>query len=172
MQVRRIHSTIGLVLISTLLLVVIGSHYVVQGAGTDSPGSDKQATKNAYQKGVDRANAGQFEEALELFKKARKEEPNNPDVLNMLAFSQRKTGKIDQAIENYQKALSLRPRFPEAREYLGEAYLQAALKQLKTLEEYGSDGEEQYRELKEAIKEAVKNLDGSSGETSQQDDGW
>lgn len=158
MKVRTSRSTFGLVLISAMFLVLIGSQYVALGAGSESSSSEKKATQSAYQKGVDRANQGQYEEALSLFKKALKEEPNNADVLNMLAYSQRKTGKVERAIENYKKALSIRPQFPEAREYLGEAYLQAALEQLKTLEEYGAEGEEQHRELKQAIRDAAAKL--------------
>ena len=49
----------------------------------------------------------------------------------MLAFSERKQGNLDEAFEYYAKALALRPKFPEAREYLAEAHIQAALKELK-----------------------------------------
>lgn len=172
MTVKRTSSSIGWMVISVFVLVVVGSPLVVQAAGTESDDSEEKATQSVYQQGVDRANEGQYEEALSLFKKALKQEPKNPEVLNMLAFSQRKTGKVDQAIENYKKALSIRPRFPEAREYLGEAYLQAALEQLKTLEQYGTEGEEQYRELKQAIAEAAGKIDSASGESQSEDDSW
>ena len=91
-------------------------------------------------------------------KQASRKAPHDPDILNMLAYSQRKLGRTDEAIVNYHKALALRARFPEAREYLGEAYLQAALEQLRILKTYGADGEEGREELIEAFKEAAATL--------------
>ena len=73
----------------------------------------------------------------------------------MLAFSQRKLGKFDDAFANYSKALKLRPRFPEAREYLGEAHIQAALREIETLKSYGVDGKEQLGDLVKALKDAA-----------------
>jgi len=35
----------------------------------------------------------------------------------------RMTGKVQDSMKNYQKALELKPNFPEAREYYGEAFL-------------------------------------------------
>ena len=54
-------------------------------------------------------------------------------MLNMLAYVQRKLGQTDEALESYRKALKLRPQFPEAREYLGEVYIQASLEQIDIL---------------------------------------
>ena len=96
--------------------------------------------------------------AMDLFDQALKEDPKNPDVLNMLAHSQRKIGKIDQAIANYKKALELRPHFPEAREYLGEAYIQASLEQIGILKSYKDEGAEQLEDLTKALKDGAKSL--------------
>jgi hypothetical protein len=79
-------------------------------------------------------------------------------VLNMLAHSQRMLGMIDDAIENYKKALSLRPIFPQAREYLGEAYIQAALREIEILKNYGSSGDEFRNDLVSALKAADSGL--------------
>ncbi|MDD5692605.1 MAG: tetratricopeptide repeat protein, partial [Candidatus Omnitrophica bacterium] len=64
----------------------------------------------------------------------------------------------DESLETYKKALELRPRFPEAREYLGEAYIKAALREIKTLKGYGVDGEENLEDLVKAFKEAAAGL--------------
>src|SRR5579859_2019200 len=110
-------------------------------SNTDASGDERaQQAKLAgdlYQKGVDAGNDGDFAKAISFFQDSLKLNPDNPDALNMLAHAQRKIGLINEAIENYWKALQLRPDFPEAREYMGEAYIQAALKEMDTLKGYG-----------------------------------
>jgi tetratricopeptide (TPR) repeat protein len=98
------------------------------------------------------------QKALSFFEQALKNDPNNPNILNMLEHSQLKLGYIDESILTYKKALELRVRFPEAREYLGEAYVQAALREIATLKSYGKDGEESLEDLENAIREAAKGL--------------
>jgi hypothetical protein len=61
-------------------------------------------------------------------------------------------------LRNYAKALKLRPNFPDAREYLGEAYLQALLRELDTLKSYGKNGEEQRQDLIKALTDAADSL--------------
>ena len=111
-----------------------------------------------YDRGVDASNNNDFQKALPLFEDALRADPNNPDILNMLAHTQRKIGLIDEALANYKKALELRPRFPEAHEYLGEAYVQAALRELEVLKNYGGDGKEELEYLTKDIKEASQKL--------------
>ena len=48
---------------------------------------------------------------------------SNPDVWNLLGFSYRKQGKLDQAWDAYERALTLDPDHIDANEYLGELYL-------------------------------------------------
>ncbi len=76
----------------------------------------------------------------------------------MLAYSQRKSGSINIAIETSKRALRLRPNFPQAREYLGETYLQAALRELIALERAGKAASHQHARLLRALHEAVKEL--------------
>jgi Tfp pilus assembly protein PilF len=116
------------------------------------------AETSLYEQGVEASHNNDFQKALELFDQALREDPNNPDIINMLAHSQRKTGKIDEALANYKKALEIRPNFPEAREYLGEAYIQAALREVEILKTYGSNGKEELEDLTKAIKEAGEKL--------------
>ncbi len=123
-----------------------------------SSSSGGQFEKTAYQKGKAAAEEGDYENARKYFEKAAERDPDNPDILNDLAHAQRKTGQLDLALENYAKALRLRPHFPEAREYLGEAYIQAALREMENLKLYGEEGEEQLEDLQKAFKEAASNL--------------
>jgi len=117
-----------------------------------------KAVVSLYDQGVNASNNNDFQKALPLFEQALRSDPDNPDILNMLAHSQRKIGLIDEALANYKKALELRPRFPEAHEYLGEAYIQAALREVETLKNYGNDGKEELEDLSEFMKEAAQKI--------------
>jgi tetratricopeptide (TPR) repeat protein len=115
-------------------------------------------TVSLYDQGLSASQANDFQKALPLFEQALRNDPNNPDILNMLAHAQRKIGLIDESIANYKKALELRPRFPEAHEYLGEAYIQAAMREVETLKNYGNDGREELEDLSGDVKEAAQRL--------------
>ena len=117
-----------------------------------------KAVVSLYDQGVEASNNNDFQKALPLFEQALRVDPDNPDILNMLAHSQRKIGMIDEALANYKKALELRPRFPEAHEYLGEAYIQAALREVETLKNEGNDGKEELEDLSAFIKDAAQKL--------------
>ncbi|HTC45404.1 MAG TPA: tetratricopeptide repeat protein [Steroidobacteraceae bacterium] len=49
--------------------------------------------------------------------------PQLAEAWNALGYTQRKLGAYDDALASYAKALELRPGYPEALEYRGEAYL-------------------------------------------------
>ena len=104
---------------------------------------------------MDLAKNEQYAEARQIFEQLAVEEPKNAEVLNMLAYTQRKTGDIDEAIANYGRALKIKPKFPQAREYLAEAYLQAALREAETLKGYGGDGRDELRQLADAFQAAA-----------------
>jgi tetratricopeptide (TPR) repeat protein len=86
--------------------------------------------------------------------------PEDPRVLNWLGFSHRKMGETEKAIELYTKALTIAPDFTPAREYLGEAYIQAkdldkAKAELAEIEKLcGNQDCEEYKDLAEALKAA------------------
>jgi len=112
------------------------------------------AVLNLYEKGTAQVKDKNYKQAIKTFKKALKKDKQNADVHNMLAFSYRKSGNLEKAFSHYEKALNIRPEFPEAREYLGEAHIQAALLQINTLRDYGSKGNDQLADLTEAFKKA------------------
>ena len=100
------------------------------------------------------------EKALTLYLKAYKklekayaEDKKNPDILNYLGYTLRKTGDFKKAETYYLKGLELDPRHLGINEYLGELYVQTgrielAKKRLAVLK--GCNCEE-YEELKELI---------------------
>ena len=116
-----------MILICTLGLLVTAS--IVWSAGTSSkqraPKKRVQDTatesERLYQKGMVASVAENYDQAYEYFNRAYQKDAGNPDILNMLAFSQRKRGNLEEAFDYYEKALKLRPRFPQAREYDGPA---------------------------------------------------
>lgn len=69
-------------------------------------------------------DAQKFDDALPALRRLDQESPDNPDILNLIGFSLRKTGKPAEALEFYDRALALDPRHLGANEYLGELYLE------------------------------------------------
>lgn len=128
------------------------------GGGRDDDSSRSAKPSAEYEEGIALVEAGDYEEARGAFEKAARRRPRDPDVLNMLAYSQRKSGQLDEAIATYKKALRIRPKFPQAREYLGEAYLQAALRELETLKGYGDEAEDERAQLVKALQGALWDL--------------
>ena len=120
--------------------------------------SANQKTESLYEQGIDASKNNDYQKALPLFTQALNADPNNPNILNMLAHTQRKLGNIDAALDNYKKAIELQPSFPEAREYLGEAYIQAALAELDTLKGYGDSAKAQVDDLTKNIKDAANKM--------------
>jgi tetratricopeptide (TPR) repeat protein len=108
---------------------------------------------------MEKVESEEYTEARKIFEQLAVESPKSADVLNMLAYTQRKTGAVDEALANYRRALELRPKFPQAREYLAEAYLQLALREAETLRTYGGSGEEQLQKLSAAMQAAAAQLD-------------
>jgi Flp pilus assembly protein TadD len=106
-------------------------------AGSDSS-SDSDSYLDKYKsakKLVNRAKKletkGKTEKALNLYNSAYKElleankiESRNPDILNYLGFTLRKTGKFKQAEKYYLQGLEIKPNHNGINEYLGELYVQ------------------------------------------------
>lgn len=107
-----------------------------------------------YNQGRLLAKQGEYEWALTVL--AAVQDTNNPDVLNMMGYSNRKAGRLDVAITYYQKALTLKPDFTLAREYLGEGFVAAgkldlARVQLDEIKKISGASSEEYIDLAAAI---------------------
>ncbi|HXL74045.1 MAG TPA: tetratricopeptide repeat protein, partial [bacterium] len=126
------------------VLFFAGAYQILNASQGSAPRDIKPpSAMDLYNDGVAYSNKGNFYKAQDLFTQALKLDPNNPDIMNMLAHSQRKQGLLDDAMMNYWFALKLRPNFPESREYLAEAYLQGLLKEMDELKNEGDKGKEQ-----------------------------
>ena len=106
------------------------------GAGSDSSDSntylDKyKSAKNLVNRGKKLEEKGKTEKALKLYNSAYKQlleaykiERRNPDILNYLGFTLRKTGDFEQAEKYYLQGLEIKPYHNGINEYLGELYIQ------------------------------------------------
>jgi tetratricopeptide (TPR) repeat protein len=65
--------------------------------------------------------AHRYQEALSVLDLLR--DPNTAVALNYRGYATRKLGRIDEGIRYYLQSVALDPRYPQVREYLGEAYL-------------------------------------------------
>tara|TARA_B100000965_G_scaffold45086_1_gene33021 strand:- start:303 stop:785 length:483 start_codon:yes stop_codon:yes gene_type:complete len=95
-----------------------------------------------------------YSKALEKLQKAYKSDKNNPDILNYLGFTLRKTGKLEEAEKYYLAGLEIKPEHNGINEYLGELYvntgrLELAKERLAVLKNCNC---EEYSELKEIIE--------------------
>jgi hypothetical protein len=123
------------------------------------PGDD--ALNAQFKKAQDAINAANYPTAIDLLQKVLARQPDNPDVLNLMGFSQRRSGEASEALKYYKKALGLQPTHIGANEYLGELYLELkepelAEERLAVLQQVcGSCAE--YTELKEKIEKYKAN---------------
>lgn len=100
-------------------------------------------------------DAQKYDEALPALHQLDQQAPNNPDVLNLIGFSLRKTGKMEEALDYYNRALVLNPQHRGANEYLGELYLETkqpekAKERLEVLRQACGDCEE-FEDLQKQI---------------------
>jgi tetratricopeptide (TPR) repeat protein len=94
--------------------------------------------------------------ALTLLKIALRKDRRNADVHNLMGYSYRKSGQLDDAFDSYRTALKLDPNHKGAHEYIGEAYLQAnqpdkAREHLAALKRLCGEACEEYQDLAKAV---------------------
>ena len=65
----------------------------------------------------------EFKKAVRAFGNATKANPGMFQAFSSLGYALRRTGDYEAALEAYDRALALEPRYTEATEYRGEAYL-------------------------------------------------
>ena len=125
------------------------------GSSSSTSSATTQADQRNIERGKQAIEAGDWERAATFLERAAESSPRNADVFNLLAYSYRHLGRLDDAFENYARALDLDPRHLGAHEYIGEAYLLVgdlakAEEHLTTLRDICASCEET-EELAEAI---------------------
>lgn len=136
-----------------ILAFLIGSASMTT-AISDGGSGDRKSPLAPYHELIE---AQDYQAAIDKLMAALAEKPDDADLLNLLAFSQRKLMRFDEAMINYQKALQIKPKHLGANEYLGELYLQLgqpeqAEERLQVLDKACFFGCDEYDELKQAIE--------------------
>ena len=152
-----------LVIVFTLLL-----SSSLMAAGSDSSSGSSSDKESLYEDAVKLVKrAGKLEkkdkidkakklyvQAFNKLEKAYKTDKKNPDILNYMGFTTRKTGNFEKAEKFYLEGLSLKPNHNGINEYLGELYVQTNRidKANERLEVLKGCNCEEYSELELIIK--------------------
>ena len=143
-----------------------GVSFAAMSRGPTPVGGSAKA-ESPFDRAEAAARSGDCRDAISQLVDVLHDAPENADAWNLLAYCQRKTGKLDEAFVNYGKALELKPEFPEAREYLGEAHLQAVLREIEILRGYGDSAQKELDQLVAALRETSdKAAAGASAKTA------
>lgn len=116
-------------------------------------------TDSIHDYGSGLAREGRYGEAIEVLSLAA--DRGDPRVLNYLGYAHRMQGRINVGLGYYREALAIDPDFVLAREYMGEAYLQAgdvdaAMGQLAEIGKRCGTGCAEYEALSARIDDHVK----------------
>jgi len=129
-------------------------------AGSENDASPSRSDPD-FVAGEKAVKAEQWPVAVKYMTNVVQRDAASADAWNYLGYSYRHMNEMDKSFAAYDKALQINPKHRNAREYLGEAYLQAgrledAEGQLKALDKLCFLPCEQYRELKEKIADYKK----------------
>ena len=139
------------VVLASVLLALSFSHGALAMTGDLSPTVPGLAEAKAL---IDKDS---YRDAILHLETALKAAPTNADVLNLLGFTHRKTGKFDAAEDFYRKALDINANHLGALNYLGQLYLETgrpeeAKKMLARLDKACFFGCKEFDHLKEAVR--------------------
>ena len=138
-------------LLTFLLLISLTN--TVFAAGSDS--DDTVVKPKNYSKVKKLIKKEKYSEAIKKLEEilSTKKFQNDPDIINLYAFSLRKNNNLEKSEKQYKIALDIDPKHKGALEYLGELYvttnrIELARERLKVLEKCNC---EEYAELKDII---------------------
>ena len=154
------------------ILIIVLSLFLsstLMAAGSDSSsGSSSSKEESLYEDAVKLVKrAGKLEkkdktdkakklyaQAFNKLEKAYKSDKKNPDILNYMGFTTRKTGNFEKAEKFYLEGLKLDAGHLGINEYLGELYVQTGRIELakERLQVLSGCKCEEYEELKEVIE--------------------
>ena len=106
------------------LAIVAGLLAPVAAIAADTEETPASAAAGDLESARALVDAQKYDEALPALRQLDQQSPNNPDILNLIGFSLRKSGKPEEAFDYYNRALALNPHHRGANEYLGELYLE------------------------------------------------
>jgi tetratricopeptide (TPR) repeat protein len=131
------------------------------GGGGGSGEPDDSHSKPGYLQAVAAINEQRWPDAIRLLRAHVQQNDRDADGHNWLAYSYRKSGRLNEAFVHYHRALALDRSHLGAHEYIGEAYLMAnqpdeARKHLQRLAALCASSCEEYRHLDSAIAAYAK----------------
>jgi predicted Zn-dependent protease len=88
----------------------------------DKSCQNQAADDQIYSLGYWQAKSGAYEAAIATLASAANQ--SDPRVQTMIGFSLRKLGRVEEAMQYYNKVLAAHPERTTTRQYLGEAFLQ------------------------------------------------
>ena len=149
-----------------ILLFVISLNNQLFAAGSDSSSDTSetslydQAVKLVKKAGkLEKKDKGEkakklYSQAFKKLNTAYKSDKKNPDILNYMGFTSRKTGNFNEAENYYLTGLDLDPKHNGINEYLGELYVQTNRidKANERLEVLKNCNCEEYQDLELIIK--------------------
>jgi Flp pilus assembly protein TadD len=110
-------------LCAALLCAAIAALAPVAAADPDDTDPDLAKRDQDYAAGKRAAESKDWAQAVQLYQRAEKRNPDHADLQNNLGFAYRNLKQYDLAFEHYKRAIELDPRHRGAHEYIGEAYL-------------------------------------------------
>ena len=111
-----------------ILIACASSMGFAAGSDSDSSDSTGYSTQGAnkskeLREGIKLINRNLFEAALVPLALETMQNPKNADAWNYTGFALRKSGRHDEAMTAYDKALAIDPKHKGALEYQGELFL-------------------------------------------------
>lgn len=105
---------------------------------------------------IEMIESSNYEKAIQILNDLVKQQSEDADAWNLLGYSNRKAGNLEEAGHSYQQALLYDPEHKGALEYQGELFLQlndltSAKKNLQKLREICPQGCEELSDLEEAL---------------------
>lgn len=145
--------------LTRLFIILVLAGFSLNPAHAD--GADNAGKKSPLAPYQELISDEKYQQAITELEKALLDDPDNADMLNLLAYSHRKLMHFDIALDYYQKALRIDPQHRGANEYLGELYLQIdqpdkAEERLEILDKECFFGCDEFDELEAAIAEYRK----------------
>ena len=113
----------AILLLGGALAMLPASDATAAGSSSSTSNAASQADQRNIERGKQAIEAGDWERAAAFLERAAQSNAQNADVFNLLAYSYRHLDRLDEAFENYDRALKLDPKHLGAHEYIGEAYL-------------------------------------------------
>jgi tetratricopeptide (TPR) repeat protein len=80
------------------------------------------ATRDLLATGLEHHKAGQLDEAERLYRQILSADARHADCLHLLGVLARQRGHLERAVEMFNKAIAIKPDYPEALYNLGLAY--------------------------------------------------